>query len=276
MLNRTSFTVLGAFGLIGSHLVTYLKKHGENVYAPTRSEMDDGSYLEKELAHVFYCIGVTADFRSRPIDTVSAHVSKLLEVIKFGKFESLIYLSSARIYQNSRMTSENQRFTVDPALFDHLYDISKLMGESLCLSIQGKNTRIVRLSNVVGAGDKSENFLNAIIQNAVTKKHVTLKTTLNSSKDYVSIDDVVSILPEIAKHGKYRIYNLGYGVNITNKTLISRISEITGSTYDVEVGARQMIFPQISIKHLRDEFQYNPVNVLDKLDEIVHEFKKGC
>ena len=274
MARRTKFTVLGASGFIGFHLANYLKKHEKNVYTPSRSELDDRSYLEKELAHVFYCIGVTADFRKRPVDTVAAHVSKLLEVIKFGKFKSLIYLSSTRIYQRSRITIEDQAISVDPANFDHLYDISKLMGESLCLSISDKNIRIVRLSNVVGAGDKSDNFLNAIIRDAIVKNRVTLKTSLNSSKDYVFIGDVIHILPEIAQHGKHRIYNVAYGDNITNKALMDTISQITGCTYNVKNVPRMRVFPQISIKRLRDEFQYNPVNILDKIDNIVHDFKR--
>jgi len=30
--------------------------------------------------HVIYCIGLTADFRQKPFETIEAHVSKLAEV----------------------------------------------------------------------------------------------------------------------------------------------------------------------------------------------------
>ncbi len=274
MAKRPEFTVLGASGFVGGHLADYLKEQKRNVYTPSRSELDDGSYLEKELAQAFYCIGITADFRKRPLDTVEAHVSKLLELIKFGKFESLIYLSSTRIYQGSPTTLENQAISVDPTDSDHLYDISKLMGESLCLSIAHKSIRIARLSNVVGGGDTSDNFLNAVIRDALVKSRVTLKTSLDSSKDYIHVGDVVRILPDIAARGKHIIYNVASGSNITNRALMNALAEITGCTYDVMNDPRLMVFPQISIKRLNDEFQYDPANVLSKLDGIIHELKR--
>ena len=66
----------------------------------------------------------------------------------------------------------------------------------------------------------------SIIREAVDTKKITLHTKLESEKDYVHIDDVVKILPEIILNGKYRIYNVASGQNTTNQALISKIQEI--------------------------------------------------
>jgi len=64
------------------------------VICPTRDESLDG----RDLGHIIYCIGITADFRRRPHDTITAHVTKLQEVLTRTSFESLVYLSSTRVY----------------------------------------------------------------------------------------------------------------------------------------------------------------------------------
>src|SRR3954470_22708673 len=89
-------TILGGSGFIGSALVERLAKIGLSCQAPDRGQKLTG----KKLGDVIYCVGLTADFRSRPLETVDAHVCHLLHVLRDGDFESLVYLSSTRVYRN--------------------------------------------------------------------------------------------------------------------------------------------------------------------------------
>ena len=62
-------TVFGAGGFIGSELVKALgKKKGISVYAPLRHDVTTGfdKILARDLGHIFYCIGLTANFREHP------------------------------------------------------------------------------------------------------------------------------------------------------------------------------------------------------------------
>jgi len=77
------FTVLGAGGFIGSHLLAHLRQAGHDCFAPARG---DATLFAEELGHVIYCIGLTADFRSRPFDTVRAHVCLLADVLEKAPF----------------------------------------------------------------------------------------------------------------------------------------------------------------------------------------------
>ncbi|HXP50012.1 MAG TPA: hypothetical protein VN922_08665, partial [Bacteroidia bacterium] len=89
------YTILGSNGFIGSSLHKYLSERSEDCFCPPRNYIFD----EKEnLGHVIYCIGLTADFRDNPIETVNAHVSKLIKVLENTKYESFLYLSSTRVY----------------------------------------------------------------------------------------------------------------------------------------------------------------------------------
>src|SRR4051812_11177152 len=78
------FTVLGASGFIGSHLMRWLESQSLPYWAPKRCE----NVLGRPLGHVIYCIGLTADFRGRPYDTVRAHVCHLLDILEEAEFAS--------------------------------------------------------------------------------------------------------------------------------------------------------------------------------------------
>src|SRR5260370_39943856 len=121
-------TILGGSGFSGSRLVTRMKELRIDCFCPARGE----EIADRNLGTVIYCIGLTADFRTRPFETVEAHVSKLREVLKGCEFDSLLYLSSARLYlRQEGIAREDDPVQVNPLQDDHLYNISKLMGESL-------------------------------------------------------------------------------------------------------------------------------------------------
>lgn len=259
------FTILGASGFIGSHLRAHLEETGHECFAPARG---DASVFGQELGHVIYCIGLTADFRQRPFDTVRAHVCLLAEVLEKAKFESLLYLSSTRVYTGAASGDEDAQL-----MAGDLYNISKLTGESLCFASGRANVRVARLSNVFGNDFSSDNFLPSLIRSAVADGRVILGTTLDSAKDYVSIDDVASILPKIALAGKQRVYNVASGRNASNRELIKAIRDMTGCTMKVAEHARHVSFPPIQITCLRQEFGFSPAMVLDCLGELIAKFK---
>ena len=87
-------TVLGHSGFIGSHIVDGLKSKGMKVFLPGRNEDLRG----KTLGKVIYCIGLTADAKKKPFDTIAAHINKLSEIILHSDFEDITYASSTRVY----------------------------------------------------------------------------------------------------------------------------------------------------------------------------------
>lgn len=178
------YTIFGGTGFIGSHLVAFLEGKGYRVYVPKRAEVFSDL---SDLGRVIYCIGVAGDFRPRPFDTIELNVELLSKILRSGTFTSFVYLSSTRIYGSKDFVSraaEDSRFTVFPDS-DAIYDLSKLLGESLCATQHSRNIQIARLSNVVGAHLNSSTFLGALASTIQSKTTVVIKEGPNSSKDYI-------------------------------------------------------------------------------------------
>ena len=264
-------TVLGAEGFIGSHLVRRLQAEEIACYLPQRDENLAG----KELGQVIYCIGLTSDFRTRPYQAVESHVCKLLEIIQTSSFDSLLYLSSTRLYEQSGRAKayEDEDLAFNPLNSSDIYGLSKAMGESMTLALGAKG-RIVRLSNVYGVDFSQQNFLSAILKEAMLQGTITLETTPASAKDYISVSDVVKLLPKIALSGRERIYNIASGVNITNEQLTSAIERLTGCKVTTQDDAASLVFPEIDITRIGSEFDFAPASLFSDLPELVKSYKQ--
>jgi len=265
------FTIFGASGFIGSNLAEHFKKEKIDFSVPDIRKED---ILNNSLGHVIYSIGVS-DFLQRPYDAVEAHVCILRKLLQYGKFDSLLYISSGRIYYNGTSTNEEDSLIINPLQTSDLYNISKVMGESLCVASRHENIRIVRPSNVTGNNITSNLFIPSILRDAVDKKIITLHSTLDSEKDYVYIDDVITILPKIALHGKHKVYNLAFGKNITNKEIVEEISRVTNCKVQITSDAKRFSYPNISITRIQNEFGYKPVSIIPKLEKMIASYKNS-
>lgn len=263
------FTVLGATGFIGKNLVAHLKQLGAEVFTPVRG---DASIFEKELGHVIYCVGMTADFRKQPFATSRAHVGFIGDVLERCDFQSLLYLSSTRVYAGAVQTNESAALRIRPDSPSDLYNITKIAGESLTLHCGRKNTRVARLSNVAGHDPQSDNFLSSVIKEALLGK-IVLRSSLASAKDYVLLEDVVAMLTKISQFGQQKIYNLASGHNINHKELTRILSNITGCSIEVIADAPLHYFEPIDTQLLKKEFNFESSLITQNLHLVVSGYQ---
>ncbi|OYW75835.1 MAG: hypothetical protein B7Z37_11625 [Verrucomicrobia bacterium 12-59-8] len=248
-------TVLGSRGYVGSHLVRHVQS------LPGMDVLTDASVsaLPHDLGHVFFCIGVTTDFKSRLHDTMRAHVGKVMDVFESHAFNSFTYLSSTRVYERGASGDEAATLSADPANVQDYYKISKIAGEAVCLAHPSINVRVVRLSNVLGMELPPLTFVPSVIRDALTTGKIALETALDSAKDYISMEDVVRLLPKVAMSGRQRVYNLASGCQTTHGEIMTAICATLGASLDVKEGALRSHFPEVSIAHLREEFDFQPL-----------------
>lgn len=259
-------TVLGASGFIGRHLSDGLVKAGHDTWLPTRG---DREVFKKPLGCVYYCIGMTANFRAHPYSTIDAHICILRKVLEYANYERFVYLSSTRVYSESLSTKEDVPISVQPTRPDDLYNVTKLTGECLVLTV-GRDCRIARLSNVVGKGVKPATFIGSIIHDAVETGGIHLHTSSRSCKDYIWIDDVVDALIKIGTEKSPRIVNVASGRNTTNAEIMDWAKSI-GFDIDVDANASTRELPTINIERLIDLTGHLPRPVLHELRRMTRD-----
>jgi nucleoside-diphosphate-sugar epimerase len=240
--------VFGAAGFIGRHLTARLRERGWDVLALGRG---DEAWRGADLGHVFYCAGLTADFRVRPFDTVDSHITFAAALLREARFDSFLYCSSTRVYAGAAEAVETARLLVDPNQPGDLYNLSKLMGEAACLAAPNPAVRIARLSNVFGHDPASDNFISSIVRAAVTTGQVRLATDPLSAKDYIAVADVAAALERIAVAGTHRLYNVAAGRNTTNAEILDALVQASGCTVEVAQDSPLVEFPRIDVERLR-------------------------
>lgn len=259
------FTVFGANGFIGAALVAHLRTQRHEVCAATR---DNWPAPDEALGHVIYAAGLTSKFAEAPFETVNAQTTLPAQILENYTFSSFLYLSSTRFYADAETTNEDAHIEVSPTDPQDIYALTKMATECLCLSQQAPTVRVVRLSNVYGLFTKNIVSLAKILHEAAQTGEVEFLSSPQSAKDYVSIKDVVRLLPEIALHGKERVYNLAKGQSVSNREIAS-VLELEGVSISFRPDAPTHISQPINVDRLASKFTPPQFKVLQELPELL-------
>jgi nucleoside-diphosphate-sugar epimerase len=265
------FTVFGGYGFIGSAVSALLEGEGHKVDRIGRRNWPAPG---ADIGNVIFAAGITADFRERLVDTFEMHLVRLHEALRQYRYASFLYLSSARVYAGSGSTQEESALLVRPCDPDHVYNLSKLAAEGLCLAHSHPAIRVVRLSNVFGAQDASNLFLTAVLREAVTTGSVTIGQAPHSSKDYVPVEAAARSLVQIARRGRHRLYNIASGCNVTHHE-IAGILESAGYAVKFAVGGPAAVFPPIDVSRVTDEFGTIPGDPVGAIARVLAEFEQS-
>lgn len=268
------FTVFGADGFVGRRLVKQLTTNGHHVQSVGRESVT--SSIMNDLGHVMYCAGVTGSrFKTEQFNVVDAHVSAMSKILERGRYSSFLYMSSARVYEESLAdTSESASFKVNPHDISDFYNLSKLMGESLILNSGISEARIARVSYAVDFADDSSDNISNFIREALAGE-VRFTAHRKSTKDYVVMDDILEMMPKIAVHGKSSIYNLASGYNVSTDEIADLLVSETGCRVKFDEGEMLRCPRSINVSLLENEFSYQPQRLLDYARRVIRGAKKS-
>lgn len=211
----SGYTVIGAAGFVGGRVAALLRAAGIEPFCPVR---DDPELWNRDLGRIFYCAGLTGDYRTRPFDTIEAHVSLVARVIENARFERIVYLSSTRLYDllDDGIGREDRAIAVNASNPEHLYELSKLLGENLALHRSGGRGAVARLSYVFGWEEGAQGFLADWLRSARATKTLTLESSPSYARDYIHVDDVARALVALADSRQTGIVNVARGETLSN------------------------------------------------------------
>lgn len=242
-------TVVGAAGFVGRRLVQRLTAAGGAPWTPAKG---DPELTRRDLGVVYYCAGLTADYDARPFDTVEAHASVVAEILRAGRFERIVYLSSTRLYDGLPRTEVDE---AEPLVFEptdprRVYDLSKALGENLVMTRADGRGRVARLANVYDWEDGAPGFLSEWLIRARAERAIALQSSPFVARDYIHLDDVVDGLIALARSEAAQIVNLASGELSTNGE-IAAVFEACGWSVSFSGDARPPAPPRTDIARLR-------------------------
>ena len=97
------YTIFGSTGFIGKELVSYLKKKNKKVFTPRKNQIK----FNKNLGYIIYCVG-SDDWKKKPKKGYFSNLGHLKKIIFNNKFKSIVFLSTTRLYINSKNNTEEE------------------------------------------------------------------------------------------------------------------------------------------------------------------------
>ena len=249
--------VAGHNGLLGSAILRLLKKEGyENIITKSSSELD---LRKKDDVDLFFKnekpdivilaaakVGSIIENKNFPVEFLSDNIAIETNVINASfKYdaEKLIFISSSCVYPTTakQPLTEKDIFTGPLEKENEAYGLAKLVGLKLCEYYNkeyGKKFISVLPTNLYGENDKFDPEHSHVITGVMTrmhdakvnnKKEVVIWGSGNIYREFMYVDDAAdAILFLLKNYNGSDVINLGAGIDLTIKELVSEIKEVVG------------------------------------------------
>lgn len=284
-MEKYNFLITGGAGFIGSNLSDFLINLGHKVTIvdnlstgkkenlnPKCKFYEINLYQEKIehlLENIDYVIHMSAipnvqQSIDQPLYTSEHNLVvtiKLLNAIrKFPNIKKIIFSSTSAIYGNPITFPVSETFSSNSL---SPYALQKLCSEEylkLFSELYGVNAVCLRYFNVFGERMTNEGAYKSVISIFSEQKEKDLPLTItndgNQRRDFIYVKDVVmaNYLSCIKNTGKFNIYNVGYGSNISVNQIAGYFNQKT-----IYIGNRVEPFQTLcDNKKIKQELGWEP------------------
>ncbi len=255
---QSKVLILGANGFIGRNLVQFLLSMDLDVTVLLRSTSDFsyfnscriiyGELNNRELCQsivknqsiIFNFIGGSSAVESnnKPIESLHKECEPQLSIldacVKTNSKPLIVYTSSRLVYGVPQYLPVDEMHILRP---DSLYAIHKVVVERY-LDFYQRHYQIpylnLRIANPYGAGQapgKKHGIINQFMMNSIQNNTITLFDQCDVLRDYIYIEDLLSIMIKLANNEKTwsSTYNIGCGSGISLLEAAKTICDLTGN-----------------------------------------------
>jgi len=252
--------ITGAKGFLGSSVAKHFKNLGYETYGIghgglsieesqniglnywKKDDISIKSILEfdQQFNLVVHCggsgsVGFSVEY---PYEDFKKTVSGTLEVLEYMRLYNneahLIYPSSPAVQGEHPNTPIKESFIGKPA---SPYGYHKKIAEDLCRSYSEKynlKVSVIRLFSVYGEGLKKQLLWDAYKKIQKAHNKVTFLGTGEETRDFIHIEDVLTIIYQLlTTNKKFIIINGGTGNKYTIKNVIKMIRDLVNTDIDI-------------------------------------------
>lgn len=246
--------VTGSAGFIGSHILQFHQKRGDQVRGVDRTTgenllnwegVDEAVQWAEGIYHMAAIVGQKRVL-TQPVQVLRENIAlcdRLLEsASRVNPHVRILIASSSEVYRY--LTTPPPFSEETPLVFPSgqalqvQYPLSKYVNELSALSYANLNCVISRLFNTVGPGQVGDYgmVLPRFISQAL--KHEPLLVFGNGlqKRSFCYVGDTVSMLHQLLVHpnSKGEVLNVGHDDQITILELAKRVIEVTGSRSEIQ------------------------------------------
>ena len=299
------FLITGGMGFIGSYLVDYLLKQGneitilDNFSNSNKKSMKKiennnlkiikgdirkindvlNSIKNQEIViHLAAKISVEESIKN-PKETFDVNVSgtkNIINACEKSNIKKLIVASSAAVYgenlSNIKLKETSKTNPISP------YGESKLLMENEIKKTQIKNKKlnciILRFFNIFGKGQSTEyaGVITKFIEKISTDETIEIFGDGLQQRDFISIYDVIESIDNAINNGESGTYNIGRGETITIKELAKIM--VAYSKKNIKIShlppkKGDIKFSGANISLAKNEIKYSPKYGLEKIKELL-------
>jgi UDP-glucose 4-epimerase len=285
--------LLGGGGFQGSHLCDALLKAGYSVlifekkgirrdniaHALSRIKLIEGDFSDKRqleeavqgVDFIFHLISTTLPSSSNenmPYD-ISTNVVPTLDLLelsrKNGVKKVVFFSSGGTVYGIPSKLPISEEHPTDPICS---YGIHKLTVEkylNLCHELYGADYAVLRVSNPYGERQNVATHQGAVAvfsHKALIGEPIEIWGDGSVVRDYIYVADVVRAALNVLDHkGPHRVFNIGSGIGMSLKDVVSEIEKVVGHSLDVRYRpSRPLDVPAniLDIGLARNELHWEP------------------
>lgn len=256
----------------------FIGTHYSNLYECVINDRND---LLPKTTNILYTISTTDNYniKNNPYIDIETNLTTLIRVLENCKDKDITFnfISSWFVYghNNSPLTEDSY---CNPKGF---YSITKRTAEQLLISYCETfniKYRILRLANVVGAGDqnvsKKKNILTYLTREIVKNNNIDLYDDGMFYRDYIHVSDVCMAINLIVEKGDINtIYNIGNGEATLFRDAINYVLDKTKSATQLNnISTNEVHKPIYMSNEKLKNLGYIPKYSLFKiLDELISE-----
>jgi UDP-glucose 4-epimerase len=286
---RSSIGVVGPNGFIGKSLVSHLKSFDCDLKLIDRARFEeirrnfDYSDLVKHDYLIWLATSVNPITAQESTDLVKSDLTRFEEFLNRLRDTRSIDLPTIILFSSGGCvySGKDAPFREEsPALGSNSYGRYKLDQEMLLIA-SGIPHVILRAANIYGPGQqvgRGQGVIAEWVEAAVRDKPIQILGSLDTTRDFLYIDDLVLAIEKVLQQKFLGTINIGSGIATSLYSVLELLEFVAGKQFNVENCVARSIdrsgyFLDISKANL--QLNWSPKTSLFEGIQKTFEFKKG-